>query len=68
MEEEGIDKINGCMLPLIYPLLKGLDPHLITGYSILLYFVEQVIHTGKTIMGAIMVLPVAINFSSVVVR
>ena len=42
-EEEGVAEINRDMLPLIYPQLRGLDPRFITGYSILLYFVKEVI-------------------------
>ena len=47
LEEEGIAEINRRILPMIYPLLKGLDPRLITGYSILLYFVQQVSRAGS---------------------
>ena len=42
LEEGGISKINGVMLPMIYPQLKDLDPRFITGYSILLYFANEV--------------------------
>ena len=42
LEQEGIAEINRDMLLLIYPLLQGLDPHFISSYSILLYFVKQV--------------------------
>ena len=41
-EEGRISKINGVMLPMIHPQLKGLDPRFITGYSILLYFANEV--------------------------
>lgn len=41
-EEGGIAEINGVMLSMIHPQLKGLDPRFITGYSILLYFAKEV--------------------------
>ncbi len=41
-EEGGITEINGVMLSMIHPQLKGLDPRFITGYSILLYFAKEV--------------------------
>ena len=37
-----ISKINGVMLPMIHSQLKGLDPWFITGYSISLYFAQEV--------------------------
>ena len=50
-EEGSISEINGVMLPMIHPQLKGLDPRFITGYSILLYFAKEVstcsIHTDE---------------------
>ena len=41
-EVDGVSEINKDMLPLIYPHLRGLDPRFITGYSILLYFLKEV--------------------------
>lgn len=38
----GVMEINTVLLPKLHPKLKGLEPRLITGYSILLYFIDQV--------------------------
>jgi hypothetical protein len=38
----GVGAINGVLLPKIHPRLVGAEPRMITGYSILLYFVDEV--------------------------
>ena len=38
----GVGAINGVLLPKIHPRLVGAEPRMVTGYSILLYFVDEV--------------------------
>ena len=42
MELSGISMINSKYLPAIFDKIKGVEPRTITGYSILLYFVDEV--------------------------
>ena len=38
----GVGAINGVLLTKVHPRLVGAEPRIITGYSILLYFVDEV--------------------------
>lgn len=45
MLENGIKKINDTYLPMIFNKLSGVQPRMVTGYSILLFFVDEVSET-----------------------
>lgn len=42
LKETGISMINSKYLPMIFPKIQCVEPRVITGYSILLFFIDEV--------------------------